>query len=152
LGGQRHNRAEGGKVPLCVLGRQCDFSPHRPRSRSKFWKALDREVSEAWKHRGQIIPHRKFNRRQLSTTDRIAAIFGPTSGLPTWIQFLRPRATGRIEFSARLLLNSNSGYSKKQVSFGHSGSTSAYPRGNSYAMKSARKNPQADCQLLNASC
>jgi hypothetical protein len=29
--------------------------------------------------------------------------------LPTWIQFFRPRATGRIEFSARLLLNSNSG-------------------------------------------
>jgi len=34
-----------------------------------------------------------------------------------WIQFLRPRAiTGRLEFSARLVLSSNSGYSKKQVS------------------------------------
>jgi hypothetical protein len=27
-----------------------------------------------------------------------------------WIQFFRPRATGRIEFSARLLLNSSSGF------------------------------------------
>ena len=34
-----------------------------------------------------------------------------------WIQFFRPRATGRIEFSARLVLSSNSGYSKKRVSF-----------------------------------
>jgi hypothetical protein len=29
------------------------------------------------------------------------------------IQFFRPRATGRIEFSARLLLRSSSGYSSK---------------------------------------
>src|ERR1019366_1595461 len=35
-------------------------------------------------------------------------------------QFFRPRATGRMEFSARLVLSSNSGYSKKQVSFFHS--------------------------------
>jgi hypothetical protein len=27
-----------------------------------------------------------------------------------WIQFFRPRVTGRIEFSTRLLLNSSSGY------------------------------------------
>jgi hypothetical protein len=33
------------------------------------------------------------------------------------IQFFRPRATGRIEFSARLLLNSSSGYSRNRVSF-----------------------------------
>ena len=31
----------------------------------------------------------------------------------------RPRATGRIEFSARLLLNSSSGCSRKRVSFCH---------------------------------
>jgi hypothetical protein len=45
-----------------------------------------------------------LNRRQLSTTERIAAVFGPACELPIWILFLRPRATGRIEFSARLLL------------------------------------------------
>ncbi len=39
-------------------------------------------------------------------------------------QFFRPSATGRIEFSARLLLNSSSGYSKNRVSFFHS--VSAY--------------------------
>ena len=40
------------------------------------------------------------------------------------IQFLRPNATGRIEFSARLLLSSSSGYSRNRVSFLHS--VSAY--------------------------
>jgi hypothetical protein len=34
-----------------------------------------------------------------------------------WIQFFRPSATGRMEFSARLALSSNSGCSKKRVSF-----------------------------------
>src|SRR5260370_19107361 len=58
-----------------------------------------------------------FSRRQLSTTERIAATLGPACGLPTWIQFFRPRATGRIEFSATLLLSSSSGYSRKRVSF-----------------------------------
>ena len=43
-----------------------------------------------------------FNLRQLSTIERIAAIFGPACALPIWIQFRRPRATGGIEFSAEL--------------------------------------------------
>ena len=58
-------------------------------------------------------------RRQLSTTDKMAATFGPACRLPTWIQFFRPSATGRIEFSARLLLSSSSGCSRKRVSRGH---------------------------------
>ena len=58
-----------------------------------------------------------FSLRQLSTTERIAATFGPACGLPMCNQFFRPRATGRMEFSARLVLSSNSGYSKKRVSF-----------------------------------
>ena len=37
----------------------------------------------------------------------MAATFGPACALPTWIQFLRPTAIGRMEFSARLLLSSN---------------------------------------------
>ena len=37
-----------------------------------------------------------------------------------WIQFLRPSATGRIEFSARLVLSSSSGHSRNRVSFLHS--------------------------------
>ena len=36
------------------------------------------------------------------------------------IQLLRPNATGRIEFSARLLLSSSSGYSRNRASFLHS--------------------------------
>jgi hypothetical protein len=48
------------------------------------------------------------SRRQDSTTERIAATFGPACALPTCSQFLRPSATGRIEFSARLLDSSTS--------------------------------------------
>jgi hypothetical protein len=41
-------------------------------------------------------------------------------------QFFRPSATGRIEFSAKLVLSSNSGYSKKRVSFFQSVSAYCY--------------------------
>jgi hypothetical protein len=74
-----------------------------PGSGSEFWKALDRKIGESGKDRSQIVATGSFNLRQLSTTERIAAIFGPACGLPTWIQFFRPIATGRIEFSATLL-------------------------------------------------
>jgi hypothetical protein len=47
-----------------------------------------------------------LSRLQLSTTDRMAATRGPACWLPMCIQFLRPSATRRIEFSARLLLSS----------------------------------------------
>jgi len=33
----------------------------------------------------------------------MAAMRGPASLLPKWIQFLRPRATGRMAFSAALV-------------------------------------------------
>src|SRR5438270_12963295 len=58
-------------------------------------------------------------RRQVSTMDRMFATRGPASLLPMWIQFLRPSATGRIEFSATLLESSTSGYSKNRVSRPH---------------------------------
>jgi Transposase len=47
--------------------------------------------------------------RQVSTIEMMAATRGPACSLPTWIQFLRPMATGRIEFSVALLLSSSSG-------------------------------------------
>jgi hypothetical protein len=50
-----------------------------------------------------------FSLRQVSTTDRIAATFGPACGLPMCNQFFRPRATGRMEFSAKLVAKSASG-------------------------------------------
>ena len=56
-----------------------------------------------------------------------------------WIQFFRPSATGRIEFSARLLLSSSSGYSKKRVSFFQS--VSAYWQ----ALLSALEGNATDC-------
>jgi len=55
------------------------------------------------------------------------------------IQFLRPRATGRMEFSARLVLSSNSGYSRKWVSFFQS--VSAYWQ----ALLSALAGNATDC-------
>src|SRR5258707_1152052 len=36
-----------------------------------------------------------------------------------WTQFLRPKVIGRIEFSAKFVLSSNSGYCRKHVSFVH---------------------------------
>src|SRR5687767_12132502 len=60
-----------------------------------------------------------FRRRQVSTTERMAATFGPACSLPTWIQFLRPSTSGRMEFSARLLLSSIWGYSRKRINFDH---------------------------------
>ena len=72
-----------------------------PRSGSKVWKALDREIGKPEENSGQIFAHRSFNLRQLSTIERIAATLGPACGLPMCIQFLRPRATGRMEFSAK---------------------------------------------------
>jgi hypothetical protein len=91
-----------------------------PRSGSKVWEALDREIGKPGENRDQIVANWEFQLRQLSTTDRIAATSGPACGLPMCIQFFRPRATGRIEFSARLLLSSSSGYSRNRVSFLHS--------------------------------
>jgi hypothetical protein len=75
----------------------------------EFWEALDREVGETRKDRGQIVTHRELQPRQLSTTERMAAIVGAACGLPTSIQFLRPIATGRIDFSARLLASATAG-------------------------------------------
>src|SRR5271157_6091422 len=64
-------------------------------------------------------------------------------------QFFRPRATGRIEFSARLLLNSSSGYSRNCVSFLQS--VSAYWQ----ALLSALEGNATDCAasiLLRICC
>lgn len=61
-----------------------------------------------------------MSRRQLSTTERIAATRGLAALLLIWIQFFRPKATPRMKFSAGLLLSSSSEYSRKHVSFFHS--------------------------------
>jgi hypothetical protein len=45
--------------------------------------AIPGRIAEKWLHTGT------FSLRQLSTTDRIAATFGPASGQPMCIQFLR---------------------------------------------------------------
>src|SRR5258708_902386 len=91
--------------------------PGDPHSGSEIWEAPDREIGKPGETAEKYSRTGSFNLRQLSTTERIAATFGSASGLPMCIQFLRPRATGRIEFSARLVLSSNSGYSRKRVSF-----------------------------------
>jgi hypothetical protein len=54
--------------------------------------------------RARYSPTGSFSPRRFRPTHlgRIAAMFGPAYKLPMWVRFLRPRATGRIEFSARL--------------------------------------------------
>jgi hypothetical protein len=79
-----------------------------PTGGGEFRHALDREIGEPGKKSGEIVPHRKFQAPTLSTTERMAATLGPDCGLPMWIRFFRPKAIGRIESSARLLLSSNS--------------------------------------------
>jgi|SRR5271165_373729 len=48
-----------------------------PCSRSKVWEALDREIRKPGENRGQIVGAGSFNRRQLSTTERIRRNLGP---------------------------------------------------------------------------
>jgi hypothetical protein len=50
---------------------------------------------------------------------RITATFGPALTLLTCDEFLRPNATGGMEFSARLLGNSTCSYSRHHARFGH---------------------------------
>src|SRR5271169_5046175 len=88
-----------------------------PHIGSKIWEAVDREIGKPGENRGKVVAHRdsqppaafhdREDRRNLRS--RLwAADMDPV--LPT-------RATGRMEFSARLLLNSSSGYSRNRVSF-----------------------------------
>lgn len=89
-------------------------NPHRG---SKVWKTPDRKIGKAGENRGKIVArrdlqptaafHDRENRRNLRS--RLWAAMCN--------QFFRPRAIGRMGFSARLVLSSNSGYSKKRVSF-----------------------------------
>ena len=90
-----------------------------PRSESKVCEPLHRQIGKSGEDRGQIVAQRELQPPTAFQPERIAATFGAACGLPMWIQFFRPRATGRIEFSARLLLNSSSGYSRNRVSFLH---------------------------------
>ena len=57
-----------------------------------------------------------LSRRQLSTPEKMAAIFGPASLLPRCSRFFLPIAIGLIEFSARFVLGSSSGYLRNTVS------------------------------------
>jgi hypothetical protein len=84
---------------------------------SKVRKAPDREVGKSGENRDQIIAHGEFQPAAAFHDREDRCNFGPAKGLPVWFQFFRPRATGRIEFSVRLLLNSSSGYSRNCVSF-----------------------------------
>jgi hypothetical protein len=90
-----------------------------PRSGSKVCEPLHLQIGKSGEDRGQIVAQRELQPPTAFQTERIAATFGAACGLSMWIQFFRPRATGRIEFSARLLFNSSSGYSRNRVSFLH---------------------------------
>jgi hypothetical protein len=86
--------------------------------------APDREIGKPLENRGKVIAHRDLqptaafpdreNRRNLRSC------LWAANGQP--ILFFRPRATRRIELSAKFVRSSNSGYSKKQGSCWHSAS------------------------------
>jgi len=110
-----------------------------PRSGSKVREALDGKIGKPRENRSQIVAHWEFqpaaafhdreNRRHLRSRLSTAMC----------IQFFQPRATGRIEFSARLLLSSSSGYSRNRVSYLHT--MSAYWQ----ALLSALEGNATDC-------
>ena len=56
-------------------------------------------------HVAQILRRRDMQPTTDSITDKMAATLGPDCALPTWSQFLRPKAIGRMQFSARLFDN-----------------------------------------------
>ena len=88
-----------------------------PRSGSEVWEVLDRDIGKSGENRCQIVTHGDFqptaafhdrkDRRDLRSRVRTADVY----------PVLPAQGTGRMEFSARLLLSSSSGYSKKRVSF-----------------------------------
>lgn len=80
-----------------------------PGNGGKVWKAPDPEIGKPGENRRKVIAAGTFKLRQLSTTGRIAATLGSACGLPMCIQLFRPSATGRIDFSAKLVLSANSG-------------------------------------------
>jgi len=50
--------------------------PGDPHSGRKIWEAPDREIGKPGENR-QIVAHSDFTLLQLSTTERVAATFGP---------------------------------------------------------------------------
>ena len=83
-------------------------SARRPTSRCEIGHFGERPPIQSGQHGGEVFFRRTPNLRQDSTAERMAATLGPDWGLPTCSQFLRPKAMGRMEFSARLLDNSTS--------------------------------------------
>src|SRR5271156_533200 len=63
-----------------------------PRSGSKVWEALDREIRKPRENRRQIVADGEFQPATASPIERIAATFGPAWGLPMCLQFFRPSA------------------------------------------------------------
>ena len=85
----------------------CCFSQstgRRSTLRGEGWEALDRAISQSGENRGQIARTEIFNRRQLSTTERIAATFGPACGLPMCIQILPPQTLEELVLGGQYLL------------------------------------------------
>src|SRR5450755_2606340 len=88
-----------------------------PQSGSKVWKATDREIGKPGENRGKVIARRDLQPTAAFHDRENRCDLRSACGLPMWIQFFRPRATGRMEFSARLLLSSSPGYSRNRGSF-----------------------------------
>ncbi len=78
--------------------------PSDPHSRSNVWKAPDREIGKPGENRGKVSAHRDFQATATFNDRENCRTFNPACGLPMCNRFFRPRATGRMEFSAGLVL------------------------------------------------
>jgi hypothetical protein len=94
--------------------------PGDPHSGNKVWKAADREIGKAGENCGKVIAHRDLQPTAAFHDRENRRNLRPRLWAADVQPILRPRATGRVEFSARLVLSSNSGYSRNRVSFLHS--------------------------------
>ena len=75
--------------------------PQEPHGGSKVREAPDREIGKSGENRRKVVPHREFQPAAAFRDRENRSTLGPACGLPMCIQFLRPRATGRMEFSAK---------------------------------------------------
>lgn len=81
--------------------------PADPHSGSKVWKAPDREIGKPGENRGKVFAHRNLQPSAAFRDRENRRNFRPGQWTADVQPVLSTRATGRREFSARLLLSSN---------------------------------------------
>ena len=94
-------------------------APRSPGGRREIRELLNANVCQPRQNRREILADWNVEATAAFGDRQDGGDPCPAIGLPMWIQFFLPIATPRIEFSARLLLSSTSGYWRKISSLGH---------------------------------